>query len=153
MNEQNKVLPDCSKLSHNSPPWVRGDAILFITTCCVPRGANQLCVESTANIIWESIEFRQKRQDWFVHLWLLMPDHLHALISFPDRSNFSKTMASWEEITAKKARVTWQRDFFDHRLRTNESLEEKSHSILQNPVRKGLVAKTEDGNFVWRPTS
>jgi hypothetical protein len=38
----------------------------------------------------------------------------------------------------------WQRDFFDHRLRDDESFEEKAAYILNNPVRAGLVNRFED---------
>ena len=91
------------------------------------------------------------RGDWFVRLWLLMPDHLHALISFPRDKIPTKVIANWKEIIAKKTQVTWQRDFFDHRLRSDESHEEKAHYIRQNPARKGLVTKPEDWKFVWEP--
>jgi len=36
--------------------------------------------------------------------------------------------------------IKWQRDFFEHRLRSDESWREKADYILANPVRKGLVA-------------
>ena len=80
-----------------------------------------------------------------------MPDHLHALVSFPRDSSPTKVMAGWKEIVAKKTSVTWQRDFFDHRLRSDESHEEKAAYIRQNLVRKGLVAHAEDWEFVWEP--
>ena len=102
-------------------------------------------------VIWESIAYRQGRGDWFVHLLLLMPDHLHALISFPADSNPAKIVANWKEIIAKKTDIHWQRDFFDHRLRSNESHQEKADYIRQNPVRKGLVSKAEEWKFVWEP--
>jgi len=112
---------------------------------------NQLCAKPVAKVVWESIEFRQMRGDWFVHLWLLMPDHLHALISFPRGIDFTKIISNWKEITAKRAGIAWQRDFFDHRLRSHESHEEKEQYIRQNPVRKGLVSRAEEWEFVWEP--
>lgn len=80
-----------------------------------------------------------------------MPDHLHALISFPKDHDLTKTMSNWKEIIAKKMGVRWQRDFFDHRLRSAQELQEKADYICQNPVRKGLVSKAEDWKFIWRP--
>jgi len=86
-----------------------------------------------------------------VRLWLLMPDHLHALISFPRETNPTKVVSNWKEIVAKKSGIAWQRDFFDHRLRSHESHQEKATYIRQNPVRKGLVSKAEDWKFIWEP--
>lgn len=112
---------------------------------------NQLCSEPVAATIWESISFRQQRGDWFMHLCLLMPDHLHALTSFSREQALTKTIANWKEIIAKKTEVIWQRDCFDYRIRSARDLQEKEDYILQNPVRKGLVSRAEDWKFVWRP--
>ncbi|MEY4488252.1 MAG: hypothetical protein RIQ79_760 [Verrucomicrobiota bacterium] len=60
-----------------------------------------------------------------------------------------KVMANFKEITAKKTGVRWQPDFFEHRLRTDESYDEKVFYVRMNPVRKGLVAHPEDWPYVW----
>jgi len=51
------------------------------------------------------------------------------------------TMFHFGSIRQKKFR---QKDFFEHRLRSDESAQEKSDYILVNPVRAGLVPKPED---------
>jgi len=140
-----QVLPQAT------PPWVRDQTIFFITVCCADRGANQLCKPPIAKELFEAVEFRTVRHDWYAHLFLLMPDHLHALLSFPRDREMKKVVANWKEITAKRAGVHWQRDFFDHRLRAEESYEEKAHYIRMNPVRKGLVADPTEWSFKWEP--
>jgi REP element-mobilizing transposase RayT len=80
-----------------------------------------------------------------------MPDHVHALISFPTEESIRKVVAAWKHYLAANARLIWQRDFFDHRLRSHESLDEKASYIRANPMRAGLVARAEDWSFVWRP--
>ena len=42
-----------------------------------------------------------------------------------------------------------QRDFFEHRLRQEEGGRQKADHILENPVRAGLVERTEDWPFVF----
>ena len=145
------TLPERKFPPHATPPWVGPGAIFFVTVCCVPRGENQLCHAAVSSGIFESVEFRQRRGDWFVHLLLLMPDHLHMLVSFPRDAAMKAVIAGWKEIVAKKESVRWQRDFFDHRLRATESYEEKALYIRMNPVRKGLVAAPQDWRFVWEP--
>jgi REP-associated tyrosine transposase len=142
---QRKILP------HHVPDWVRADAIFFITICCRPRGLNQLCREPAATFLWEAAAFRQRSGRWYVRLLLLMPDHLHALLNFPQDADMKKVVANFKEITAKQAGIAWQRDFFDHRLRTKDSFQDKTWYILTNPVRKGLTENPEHWPYVWRP--
>jgi REP element-mobilizing transposase RayT len=59
------------------------------------------------------------------------------------------TRANWKHWTAHEFRFQWQRDFFEHRLRDNESFLERLDYVLQNPVRAGLVADWEDWPFTW----
>jgi putative transposase len=128
---------------------VEDGAVYFVTICCVPSGANQLCVPATAEHLLEAVRFREERLDWHVRLMVLMPDHLHALISFSPRQPMIKVIGNFKEIVAKRTGVRWQRDFFDHRLRAEESLDEKAHYIRMNPVRKGLISQSEDWPYVW----
>ena len=55
----------------------------------------------------------------------------------------------WKEWTAKELGLVWQRGFFEHRLRQEESRREKADYILQNPVRKKLVARPEECPFIY----
>ena len=62
-----------------------------------------------------------------------------------------KVMANFKEITAKRAGIAGQRDFFDHRLRTKDSFQDKTRYILTTPVRQGLIENPEHWPYVWRP--
>ena len=55
----------------------------------------------------------------------------------------------WKEWVAKEIGIIWQRDFFEHRLRHDESRREKADYILQNPVRKQFVSRAEQWPFVY----
>ncbi len=102
-------------------------------------------------MIFESVKFRQRRLDWYVALLVLMPDHLHMLASFPRDQEMTKVITGWKSLLARKSGILWQRDFFDHRLRSNESWEEKADYLRQNPVRGGLATRPEDWNYIWEP--
>jgi REP element-mobilizing transposase RayT len=45
--------------------------------------------------------------------------------------------------------IRWQRDFFEHRLRSEESFREKADYVLANPVRAGLVECEEDWLYTF----
>jgi REP element-mobilizing transposase RayT len=142
--------PQRKTLSHQTPQWTRPGAVFFLTICCQPRGINQLCHEAVAAVLWDAVAFRQQSGCWYVHLALLMPDHLHALISFPRDEDMRRVVANFKEITAKRTGVSWQRDFFDHRLRGHEALQEKTDYIIMNPVRMGFADCAECWPYVWR---
>jgi putative transposase len=151
-NPEPPPLPARKKLPHDVPRWIDPSAeIYFITINSLPRGTNQLAATSTAHDLLQSAAHRHHAAKWFIHLFLLMRDHIRALLSFPQQgSGLQQTIKSWKSWTAKSLRIQWQRDFFEHRLRQNESASEKFHYILANPVRAGLTeTPTEWPWLLW----
>jgi len=143
--------PRRKSLPHDVPLWVDPHReIYFITINCRERRRNQLALPETFLRLFETVRHRQKLFLWWPHVFLLMPDHLHALISFPPSGKPLKNVVSqWKEWTAKGIGINWQRDFFEHRLRHDESRCQKAAYILENPVRQQLVARPEAWPFVY----
>ncbi len=77
-----------------------------------------------------------------------MPDHLHMLIGISPDAKLSKLIRDFKRIAARKGKIEWQRNFFDHRLRHDESETEKFEYIRQNPVRAGLVQPDANWPYV-----
>ncbi|HTL67601.1 MAG TPA: transposase [Lacunisphaera sp.] len=144
-------LPRRRLLDHTLPPWVKGAPIFFITICATRRQINQFCQPTMASVILGAARRYHKLGRWHALVFLLMPDHLHALVSFPKAGSMDLVVRSWKHYLATQHRVAWQRDYFDHRLRNDESHEAKVNYIRNNPVRAGLVAKPEDWPYVWEP--
>jgi REP element-mobilizing transposase RayT len=138
-------------LPHTIPSWINpNQEIYFVTINCQERGRNQLALKEVSERLFETVRHRQESCLWWPYLFLLMPDHLHALFSFPPSGKrMQGVISKWKEWTAKDSGLIWQRDFFEHRLRQGESRRKKAEYILQNPVRKNLVAKPEDWPFVY----
>ena len=143
------VLPKRHRLPHGTPFWVTEGSVFFITINCKKRNDNQLCLSFTAGAIRESVAFRQRLGDWWIHLLVLMPDHLHLLAAFPREKEMRQVVFKWKEYVAKKLGLRWQRDFFDHRLRDDENYIEKAHYVRMNPVRKGLCNTIEEWAYTW----
>jgi putative transposase len=143
------ALPDRERLPHEIPPWVTRRACFFVTICAAPRTVNQLTTEEASPRILDSVRHYHSNGAWWLHGLLLMPDHLHALLSVaPDRS-LSDSVRAWKSWQAKTSGVVWQPGFFDHRVRNDESFEEKAHYLRQNPVRAGLIRRAEHWPYVW----
>jgi putative transposase len=138
-------LPVRKRLSHEVPLWVDPTReCYFITIGCKQRGRNQLAHPDVAKALFETVQHRNDTGVWYVHVAMLMPDHLHMLASFPETGKRMQTIISkWKEWTAKTIGISWHRDFFEHRLRQDESFRQKADYILANPVRAGLVTKQE----------
>ena len=141
-------LPTRKTLPHEPPLSLPAGAIWFITICCRQRGRNQFAHESSAAKLFSSALFFHQKGRWFIHLLVLMPDHLHALLSFPQHEQMTRVVRAWKKYQATHHGIVWQRDFFDHRLRHDESFEEKANYIRMNPVRADLVAAPADWPYV-----
>jgi len=138
------------QIGHQPPNWVGDGEVFFITICLKDRGSRQLLEPEVASMVKESVSFYQEQGRWWVELFLLMPDHLHALISFNQREYpMSESIRTWKSYLKRHCGVMWQRGYFDHRLRTADHLREKAMYIRLNPVRAGLVQCAEDWEYLW----
>jgi REP element-mobilizing transposase RayT len=84
-----------------------------------------------------------------------MPDHLHVFVATDDEKiTLSDWMKSLKNTISKAIRLNgvprphWQKTFFDHVLRSDESYSEKWNYVRENPVRAGLARKAVDWPFM-----
>lgn len=149
-HEEHSRFPQRKKLPHDIPFWVPDNSCWFITINCDPAGKPQLCRgpeqrEIAAQLLHSARFYHEmKNPKWFVHLFLLMPDHLHAVLSFPDHRKMKPTIKAWKSYAKRNLGIIWQSDFFDHRLRNQESKIGKCNYIRFNPVRKKLCQTIEE---------
>ena len=79
-----KMLPIRKRLPHDVPLWVDpSKAHYFVTVGCKQRGKNQLARPRVADGIFETVKHRNVQGIWYARLVLLMPDHVHLMLSFP----------------------------------------------------------------------
>lgn len=145
--------PARKKLPHTTPQWVPEGSWYFITINCQPVGKNQLCQPAMAAAVLAAMRHNHEQLVWHCRLCLLMPDHLHAILAFSREPGMATSIKNWKRFVAGKHGVVWQRDFFDHRLRTRDELKEKTDYIRLNPVRKGLCAQIEGWPWVYAPNN
>ena len=142
--------PGRKSFLHQLPSWVDPEACdFFITICCQQRGINPLCdPPARAQSLLSAARVYHEQRKWFPSLFLLMPDHLHMLVAFGREYDLNAVIGSWKRYAATQYGIAWRRGFFEHRLRSEESMDEKAAYILQNPVRAGLVRDVRDWPFV-----
>jgi len=140
-------LPTRKTLPHGRPYC--SDSVYFITICAEERGANTLALPAIAPSLWQAWDGYAKRTVINPLLFMVMPDHVHGLFRFSVDCKMGAVVAAWKRLTARRSGVAWQRDFFDHRLRGEESFEEKAAYIRANPQRAGLVADASQWPYAW----
>ena len=146
------------RLHHTVPRWVEPGA-LFHIRIALDREKEQRPLTGPAlaqgrhgesvlrRTIFDSAKLYETKARWHITLFLLMPDHLHALLSFARNESMSEVIRDWKRFHARMNYVIWQEGYFDHRLRADErgtQLSAKMDYIRQNPVAAGLCAKSED---------
>lgn len=123
--------------------------LYFITFCAYDR------LPILANDLFHAhlVEyFRQKGSKGIAcGEYVIMPDHVHLFLRIdPNHYQLGKTVGFLKQSLSKPLKSRgiqsphWQPGFFDHVLRSAESYSAKWDYVRENPVRAGLVEKSED---------
>ncbi|HXN51581.1 MAG TPA: transposase [Candidatus Acidoferrum sp.] len=83
--------------------------------------------------------------------WVVMPNHVHALLEPLNGWTIAKVVGSWKKFTASKiydhhqrtgegpSSPIWHREYWDRYIRNQKHFEQAIEYIHQNPVKAGLV--------------
>jgi REP-associated tyrosine transposase len=107
----------------------------------------------------EALERTRSLYGMYVYGFVIMPEHVHLLISEPQRGTVANAIQSLKISSAKRARQSvalrnaehpfWQKRYYDRNEWNHKEFIEKLKYIHRNPVKRGLVARPED----WKWTS
>ena len=123
--------------------------VYFVTFCTHRRRK----VLATASVHDAFVTFGRRAADQFniaVGRYVIMPDHIHLFVAADHDFRLGHWVGTLKQTLAKvaggegKSGRFWQEGFFDHVLRSDESLAQKWEYIVQNPARAGLIDKTAD---------
>ena len=100
----------------------------------------------------EAWRHAEAQHGWLVGRYVVMPDHVHFFASplGEGAKDLSRFLKYWKRSTAIRIRragvsqFRWQRESFDHLLRSEESYAEKWDYVRHNPVRANLVGRPEE---------
>ncbi|MGZ3525391.1 MAG: transposase [Thermodesulfobacteriota bacterium] len=88
-----------------------------------------------------------------VPVYCFMDDHQHLIISGTGNdADIWKTVVNYKQKTGfwmseNKPGMKWQKDFYDHIIRTKGDMVTQVRYILDNPVRKCLVSFWDENPF------
>jgi len=147
-------MEDHSHLKRLRSVWL-DNPVYFVTTCVAQRRPI-LANSASHEIIRSEFTDMHSRHGWYIGRYVVMPDHVHFFARPTEASAkpMSLAVGKWKEWTAKRIvrelgirAPIWQKEFFDHLLRSRESRTKKWDYMIQNPVRAGLVNSAEDWSF------
>ena len=125
----------------------------FITFSCYRR-MRLLDSVTAQNIFEHELERVRCWYGCYITAYVVMPEHVHLLISEPERSELSVAIQMLKQITSRKMKLHnmprfWQVRYYDFPVWSERKRIEKLRYIHRNPVKRGLVSRPED----WRWSS
>jgi REP element-mobilizing transposase RayT len=96
---------------------------------------------------------------YLLHEWVVMPNHVHALVWPMPNFLLSDIVKTWKQFTAGRAKKIlamgkepfWQREPYDHWIRNDAEKDRIARYIRRNPVTAGLCDLPE--NWRWSSAS
>ncbi|HVV72706.1 MAG TPA: transposase [Verrucomicrobiae bacterium] len=122
----------------------------FITFSCYDRRP-YLGTETARDLFEESLESMRLRYGFFLTGYVVMPEHVHLLISEPKGALLAKVLQALKLSVAvrREERPFWQVRYYDFNVFTEKKRIEKLRYMHRNPVKRGLVEKP----YEWRWSS
>ena len=122
----------------------------FITFSCYRREA-YFTTASTKDRFLDSLELTRRNYCFEILGYVVMPEHVHLLVSEPlnREVSLSQALQALKISVAMRlnARPFWQRRYYDFNVFTHNKRVEKLKYMHCNPVKRGLVERPED--WLW----
>ena len=84
--------------------------------------------------------------------WCVMPNHVHVVVRLFPGQTLASVVHSWKSFTAKRVNTIlglhgtlWQREYYDHLLRSESEFERAISYVSENPAKANL----KDWKWVW----
>jgi putative transposase len=136
----------------------------FVTFSCYRR-APLLGTPQARDVFEKVLEQTRQWYGFYVSAYVVMPEHVHLLVSEPERGKLSTALQMLKQNVSRELKERprpeypknggtragrppfWLERYYDFNVWSNEKFTEKVRYIHRNPVHRGLVARPED--WVW----
>lgn len=145
-------MPDYRRVWHPGGTY-------FFTVNLLRRGGNRLLILHIEHLRSVVAQVR-KAHPFRIHAWVVLPDHLHAIIELPEgdvdyatrwrliKMGFSKGIPNDEYRTRirerRGERGIWQRRYWEHLIRDEQDYRAHRDYVHINPLKHGLVERVAD---------
>jgi putative transposase len=123
----------------------------FVTFTCYHRRPN-FSSPDVYDLFLDVLERMRRRFSMCVYGYVVMPEHIHLLLSEPDVGLLADAIHCLKLSSAKRLICTgnfpagafWQKRYHDRNVRDAREFTEKLRYIHRNPVKRGLVSEPAD---------
>jgi putative transposase len=122
----------------------------FITFSCYRRQPLLQSARAKANFE-TALEQTRRQYKFWVTGYVVMPEHVHLLVSEPERATLARALQAMKQSVARRLigdrQHFCQARYYDFNVYTSKKRIEKLRYMHRNPVKRGLVEKPED--WAW----
>ena len=118
----------------------------FLTFSCYRR-APLLSTPQSRHVFEKTLERVRRWYGFYVTGYVVMPEHVHLLISEPERGRLCTALQMLKQIVARElspGQKFWQPRYYDFNVWSERKCVEKLRYLHRNPVKRGLVERPED---------
>jgi putative transposase len=132
------------------PKTILGSARVFFVTTKTSMARRLLQSERNAMLLIDVLRLNVAAGKFQLHDFVIMPDHLHLLMTLPGNMTIEKAMQLIKGGFSYRLKrefgyqgEVWQRGFSEVRINDGQSFLQHREYIVQNPVKAGLVDTAE----------
>jgi putative transposase len=129
----------------------------FFATTGTSMGRRILQSERNAELLIDVLRSLVAERKFELHDFVVMPDHLHLLLTVHDEMTIEKAMQLIKGRFSHRLShefgylgEAWQRGFTEEQVMNQESFEAHREYIAQNPLKAGLAASADEFPFCFR---
>ena|ERR1700753_1619742 len=117
----------------------------FVTFSCYHR-LGYLRSRASRDLFEDALEKTHHEYRFRVIGYVVMPEHVHLLVSEPDRGLLADGLQGLKLSVVRRAKQNpfWQRRYYDFNVFTEAKRIQKLGYMHWNPVKRGLVERPED---------
>ncbi|MEW5912641.1 MAG: transposase [Thermodesulfobacteriota bacterium] len=136
----------------------------FLTFSCYKR-RRILDEDALKMLVVETLASQLTRQKGKCQGFVIMPDHVHALVWFPEPDQLREFMKQWKRLSSLRIKrnlrehrtgylrivniedPVWQEGYYGFNIYSDGKMKEKLDYMHRNPVKAGLVVRAEQWRF------
>jgi putative transposase len=126
-------------------------AAYFVTLCTRGRVAG-LDKGFVAKAIRTELTAMDSELAFALRSWTIMPEHLHLFFNVTDRLTLGQIVGRLKAKTRSVllgAGLAWQGNYYEHRLRPDDAVEDVLRYIYLNPYHAKLIQPSEAHAYFW----